>query len=271
MDEKKPEKNAETKDISIVDLRAVEEARKDIDQHAKAVAAAKRRIVHDHEDLIEQVRTVGNSFEDMVKSIQSNTGIRQLLREVEGHQTLMRMVQGPLWELRQAGVLDPLSPVRKEFQKTQNLLANYQERFRLPEVAETARLLSGMKLNPLLEGFKRQDEQMAVLRQRLESIRVPWLDADNALRSATAAAQIQGIGEVMARLPVYDDQTSSALRVGLGDWQDRITWPKKIFVNLEARSKFYFERGYDPSLADFPASAFQETIRIAGLRARRPR
>ena len=182
----------------------------------------------------------------------------------------MRIAEGPLAELRQSGLLDALSPLRKEFQKTQQLIADFQARFRLPQVAETTRLLSVMKLNPLLEAFQRHSDRMAGLRQALESIGTPWMDTQNALRSITGVAQIQGIGQVLARLSVFDEKTSAALRVGLGDWRDHVTWPEDIFTNLGARSDFYVNLGFDPALTDFPAPAFQETVQIAGLRRAPP-
>ena len=86
------------------------------------------------------------------------------------------------------------------------------------------------------------------------------------LRSITGAAQIQGIRKVVTRLPVFDVRTTAALRVGLRYLQDRIAWPGEIFVNLEARSAFYLDRGFDPPLTDFPAQAFQETVEIVELR-----
>lgn len=258
-------RDKKAQEIAKVNHRIADEFRKIMETHARTTTAA-TRIAEDHERALEQVRLFTKPIEAVMKGIQLNTGIQHMLREVEQRRTLLHMALGPLAELRQAGLLDSLSPLHEEFQKTHKLMADFQARFRLPHVEETARLLSGMKLNPLLEEFKRHEKQMAGLRQTLESIRAPWLDAQDALRSITGAAQIQGIGQIVAQLPVFDDWASTALRVGLGDWRDRIAWPEEIFVNLEARSAFYLERGFDTSLTDFPAPAFQETVQIAGLR-----
>ena len=263
------EEAAKAQKIAKVNQQAANEARKITESHARTGVAA-ARILQDHQRVVMQARLITKSIEDAVKGIQLNTGIHHMLQEVERHRTLVRMAQGPLAELRQAGLLVPLSPLCGEFQKIQQLMADFQARFRLPHVGETARLLSGTKLSPFLEEFKRREEQMAGFRRTLESIHAPWLDAQNALRSVSGAAQILGIGQVVARLPVFDDQASAALRVGLGDWRDRITWPNDIFVNLEARSAFYVERGVDPALTDFPAPAFQETVQAAGLRRALP-
>ncbi len=55
-------------------------------------------------------------------------------------------------------------------------------------------------------------------------------------------------------------------RVDLGDWRDNITWQPDIFDDINTRSVFYEERGFDPSSTDFPPEAFEEGVRIARLK-----
>ena len=60
------------------------------------------------------------------------------------------------------------------------------------------------------------------------------------------------------------------LRADLGDWQDLIDWPEKIFVDPLARTEFYTARGFNPALTALPAKAFEQSIDIAGLKGAPP-
>jgi hypothetical protein len=69
---------------------------------------------------------------------------------------------------------------------------------------------------------------------------------------------------------VFDENLTAALRVSLGDWRDAITWPKEIFTDLVARSEFYDDLGFNNALTDFPALAFEQSLKITGLRREPP-
>ena len=99
----------------------------------------------------------------------------------------------------------------------------------------------------------------------MESMKTPWLDAQQATRSMAGFAEIQGIGHALRSLPLFDDSLAAALRRGLGDWRDQITWPPEIFTDLETRSDFYVSLGFNPALTDFPPPAFEQSLVIAGL------
>lgn len=104
------------------------------------------------------------------------------------------------------------------------------------------------------------------LARAMEAMRSPWLGAQNALRSVTGFAELQGIGRALQRsLPAFDERPSDALRAGLGDWREPIDWPSSTFDDPLARSAFYIERGFNSALTDFPAPAFAEGLAIAGL------
>lgn len=59
--------------------------------------------------------------------------------------------------------------------------------------------------------------------------------------------------------------STTALRVGLGDWRETISWPKDIFTDLAVRSDFYAGLGFNHALTDFPGPAFEQSLDIAGL------
>lgn len=83
--------------------------------------------------------------------------------------------------------------------------------------------------------------------------------------------ELQGIGAALKSATVFDENLTAALRVGLGDWRDAITWPKDIFTDLAARSEFYVGLGFNHALTDFPAPAFDQSLDIAGCGANRRR
>ena len=94
----------------------------------------------------------------------------------------------------------------------------------------------------------------------------PWLDQLDAMKSLHGLAGVQGIGDLLAQMPTHDDDVAASLRLGLGDWRDPITWPDDVISSLPARSEFYVQLGFDRTLVDFPAAAFEESVEIAGLR-----
>ena len=71
-------------------------------------------------------------------------------------------------------------------------------------------------------------------------------------------------------MPSFGDQFTNLLRDDLGDWRDQINWPEKIFDDAVVRTRFYEERGLDRALTAFPATAFEQSLDIAGLRPAPP-
>jgi len=75
---------------------------------------------------------------------------------------------------------------------------------------------------------------------------------------------------MLARTPGFDDAVSEALRIDLGDWRDKISWPEPVLTDIGVREAFYANLGFDASLTEFPAPAFRESTEIAGLRREPP-
>jgi DNA-binding phage protein len=211
-----------------------------------------------------------NPLADALRTIEENPAVRQMLKDVERHEALRRAVEGPLAELRQAGVFDFASPIRREMERTQRTMAEFVARFRLPEISEAARLMAEFKASPLSDALQRYSEQTTSIQRAMEAMRTPWLDAEEAMRSIGGFAELQGMGRALSSMPTFDTRLVSALRVDLGDWRDRITWPETILTDLAARSEFYVGLGFDPALTDFPAPAFQQSLDLAGLRREPP-
>jgi hypothetical protein len=173
-------------------------------------------------------------------------------------------------ELRRMSMVEIHSPVYREIEAAQRVIASYTERFRLPAATETARLLEQLRVDPLKDMVASFAEQESSLRRAMESMRTPWLDMQEQLRSIRGFAELQSIGAALQNVPSFDERLSGVLRVGLGDWRDSITWPSDIFTDLAARSDFYASLGFDHALTDFPAPAFEQSLDIAGLRREPP-
>ncbi len=101
----------------------------------------------------------------------------------------------------------------------------------------------------------------------IEAMTTPWLNTENQLQSLAGFVGLQQIGHILRTKSPFDVELAEQLRPHFGDWQARIDWPKEIFTDPLARSDFYVERGLDPELTDFPASAFDQAITIAGIKS----
>lgn len=55
------------------------------------------------------------------------------------------------------------------------------------------------------------------------------------------------------------------MREHLGDWRDVTAIPQTIFEDPAARTDFYFDRGFEARLVEFPPEAFEEVIENAGV------
>ena len=228
-------------------------------------------------------------MERMMESIQaSEVAMRLTLGPAEElrkqHEALMRVCIGPMEELRLAALgpalglggmqhvamLDLHSPVMRQIEEAQRAIAGYTDRFRLPAATEAARLLEQFRVDPIKDIASRFAEQEASLQHAMASMRTPWLDLQEQMRSMSGFVELQGIGAALKSAAVFDESLTAALRRGLGDWRDRIIWPKDIFTDLAGRSEFYVGLGFNQALADFPAPAFEQSLDLAELRSEPP-
>jgi len=205
---------------------------------------------------------------ETARLLEENSSIQKLMESVRLDQELARTALGPMWELRQAGMFDP--PWRTELQAASHAIEAFQDRFRLPEMHEAARLLTEFHESSASEMLTRYALQEGSLQQAMESMRTPWLDAHEAMKSMAGFAEIQGIGHALRSMPAFDESLAAALRPELGDWRDTITWPQEIFTNLAARADFYVDLGFNAALTNFPPPAFEQSLDIAGLRRELP-
>lgn len=234
-------------------------------------ARAAQKLTEQHHGAIEAARRIADSpAMQAMKALQENSAVSRLLADMQRHEALIRAAQGPLEELRRAGVFEQASALNEQLRPVQEMMDAFNARFTLPEVPAAVKYMQEFQQSPAAEAMARYATGAAEIQRAMEAMHTPWLDAQEALRSVTGFAEIQGIGRMLETMPVFDDAVCTALRVDLGDWRNRITWPEPVLTDMAARGTFYEDLGFDTSLTDFPAPAFRESTEIAGLRREPP-
>jgi hypothetical protein len=188
-------------------------------------------------------------------------GVAKITQDFERQRKLL---EGPVEEARRLGLFDPNSDIRKSISATMDAQQAYERLFRLPETMELGRIAQeAMEQASLARTvFGTEDRLQAAM----ASMRSPWLQIEESLVSATAFSEIVAMGRGIDSRPAFDHAFASALRPGLGDWRDPLTPSPEQLIDPMLRSGFYMERGFDPDLTDFTPMAFDESLRIAGLR-----
>jgi hypothetical protein len=222
----------------------------------------------------DQMRLLGdnsaiNRIYESTRLLADNSAFKRITDSLNVHGELARAALGPAWELRNAGLLDIAG--RHDLKSIGNAFEGFEARFRLPELSEAAGLTAKLFHNDVFSSIQsRYAQQEDGIRQAIERMNKPWLDIHDAMHSVTGFAQMQGIGQSLRMLPGFGEKLSTVLRVNLGDWRDLITWRPEMFTDLQARSDFYVDRGFNPALTDFPLPAFEQGLDIAGLRNEPP-
>ena len=208
------------------------------------------------------------------KAIERNVALCNQLRAVERslriydttNRQLLRAFEGPLAELRAARVFDTV--LRNNFARTYQWLVEYESRFQVPQLQELSRLIATLRAS--FDPIRNSAHAIALYQRALTSMRSPWLDIENKRGSVRRLFDLQKIGELVSRTSSFERTAAESLRANLGDWRDRITWPKSIWSDLGARAEFYADLGFNTDLTDLPAPAFREASAVANIRSEPP-
>jgi hypothetical protein len=222
------------------------------------------------EDTFKKLAAQLQPLANLERALGGNNALARFAEDMERHKKVLSAAYGPLEELRRSGALATLAEQGGAIAELQKQLAISTERFRLPELKLATELMKAYRADHASELVKHLNDHQDYLRRATEAIRSPWLDMQAQMRSIGAFADIQSIGFALQNIPAFDDRLTELLRIDLGDWQDRINFPKEVFADPLARSAFYQERGFDPALTAFPTDAFAESLKIAGLRGAPP-
>jgi Swt1-like HEPN len=259
-------------------IKAALDAQKALRPHAEAIKALRQvdPSIIDKLWIIKELSSAGLLEEHMYKLkktselarmtesarlFREDFAFKQMMESLDTRQELSRTHFGPMWELQHSKIFDLVSPSQRDKERFRQVMAGYEANFCLPEVAETARLLAD-SATLAMEKFGLTSSR---LQEAIESMRTPWLDIQDKLRSISGFADLQGIGHALHTMQSFDENLSAALRLQLGDWRDTITWRPEIFTDLAVRADFYVGLGFNPALTDFPLPAFEQSLEIAGL------
>ena len=185
----------------------------------------------------------------------------RLYKELDNHRDLMKAVHGPLDDLSRLG----LSKLNDEMLSVTRSARALEDIFVIPKASQLDSLFKQLEISQISSAFQSFRQQEETIKNAMKAMHTPWLNSTDLFRSVTGFSELQNIGSMIKGFSAFDDKMAEALRTDLGDWRDPIIWPEEIFENPVARSSFYLDLGFNPTLTDFPASAFQEGLSIAGL------
>lgn len=155
--------------------------------------------------------------------------------------------------------------IEKQQQVTRDLLISHEAMFRLPQAFEATRLLDSYQIGAVAAFAQGYAKDILDQQRFLDAITPPWLNKIEEARSVTGILELQGMGKALRTIKGFDLGLTAALRLDLGDWRDKITFPESVFIDPVARTDFYVTRGFNTALTDFPESAFHQSLEVAGL------
>ena len=142
---------------------------------------------------------------------------------------MLRALESPLDELRRAGVFDTV--FHSELGLARQWLADYESRFRLPDVGHISRLITELQATSNLTRVG------SAFQRAIESMKSPWLDIDNEIGSVKRLFELKGIGALISRQSTFDQTTTESLRNSLGDWRDAISVAGRHLVRPRCPSR----------------------------------
>jgi len=210
------------------------------------------------------LRAATSPFQDAQRYLEESSVSAMLAKAIYRNEDLIReAVRGlPPRETISAVIAAGLE---KQQQETRALLKSHEAMFRLPQAFEATRLLDLYQVGAVAEFAQRHAQDILARQRSLEAITTPWLHRVESARSVTAILELQGIGNALRTIKGFDPGLTAALRLDLGDWRDKITFPESVFIDPVARTDFYVTRGFNTALTDFPEAAFRQSLDLADL------
>ncbi|MDA8446511.1 Swt1 family HEPN domain-containing protein [Paracidovorax valerianellae] len=192
-------------------------------------------------------------------------GVAKMLRELDQE---AKLLSGPLEDEKRLGLLEEHLDLRQSVKVALEAKQSYESLFRLPRASELSRMahdaLTATSIPPAVFG---SEESLAAAMARMHS---PWLQIEEPFASTKAFSEIVAMGRGIEDLRPFDPVLGDVLRSSLGDWRDWLGVEPELLVDPVLRTGLYVERGLDSNLTDFTPSAFDEGLRIAGLRGLDP-
>lgn len=217
-------------------------------------------------ELISQahLNAMNHSFESLVPQ---NTIAQILERNAESARrsadlfeqvTRSRAAFGPIADLNTLSS-KYLSQIDIQQSKWFSMAEESAKAFRLPDFVEHSNLASAALKAALDPGIS-----TAALERAMKVIDTPWLARGAEVESARAFSRLLEVGELIKTPRVFDEASVERLRSYVGDWRDREV-PENIGEDIVARTAFYEEAGFDPSLTAVPSAAFDQEVVAAEI------
>ena len=228
------------------------------ENEARATIAIQRKI---EQDLL---RTASSSLEIEKRCLAETSASVMMAKEIYLSEALIRETAlGYAQEATLSSVIG--TEMKKQQQEFHNLLKSHEAMFRLPQAAEATHLLESYQVGAVAEFAQQHAIDILDRQHSLEAITAPWLHRGEESRSVMAILELQGMGNALRTVQGFDPELTVALRLDLGDWRDKITFPESVFIDAVARTDFYIKRGFKSELTDFPYAAFHQSLDLAGL------
>lgn len=212
----------------------------------------------------DMLRAATSSFQDAQRYLDQSSASAMMAKAIYHNEDMLRKTAV---ELAQRATISAFIPagLEKQQQELRDLLKSHEAMFRLPQTSEATRLLASYQVGAIAD-FAQQHAKAIIDRQTfLEAITTPWVSSVEAARSVSAILELQCMGNALRTIKGFDLELTAALRLDLGDWRDKITFPESVFTDPVARTDFYVARGFNTALTDFPDAAFHQSLVLAGL------
>jgi hypothetical protein len=189
--------------------------------------------------------------------------VLEAIESVTRHQDAIREMLKPIDTLVHSSLL-------RDAEEVARLTAAFDSQYKLPALADITRLAEGFEALSASKLLTQFVDSQSSLERAMAQMATPWIDFESSLSSVSAFAELQGLGRGLDSLGGFDSTLTAALRTGIGDWRDPISWPDDVLADLDRRSDFYAGLGFNRELTAMPAAAFSEMLDISGLRRERP-
>lgn len=243
--------------VLMLAIDPLKDMRRHLDENSASVASAM-----DFKRQQDLVRAATSPFQDVQHYLKQSSTSALLANAIYRNEYLVREAA---LELAQRDTMSAViaAELDKQQQVTRDLLFSHEAMFRLPQALEATRLLDSYQVGAVAafaQGYASLERQRS-----LDAITTPWLNRIDAARSVTGILELQGMGKALRTIKGFDLGLTAALRLDLGDWRDKITFPESVFIDPVVRTDFYVNRGFNTALTDFPESAFHQSLQVAGL------
>ena len=243
-------------------IRAIDPL-KDMGRHLEENSASVAIAMHFKREQ-DMMRAASSSFLDAQHYLDQNSTSAMLAKAIYRNEDMFREAARGLAQRETISAVIAAG-LEKQQQVTRDLLKSHEAMFRLPQAFEATRLLASYQVGAVAEFAQRHVKDILDRQHSLEAITTPWLHRVETARSVTAILELQGMGNALKTIKGFDLELTTALRLDLGDWRDKITFPDSVFIDPVARTDFYVTRGFNTALTDFPVAAFHQSLDLAGL------